>query len=494
MVATVAVRIRDRCLDSTRRTRYSCLVPKNTKRNRPSQQINETGKPNGPNHLTHFLGEIIATVPYRDRLKQHLRSSLYRNSYYLIAANAANAVLGLLFWIMGARFYSAEDVGLSSAAINIATLLAMLSTLGLDYGLIRFLPGSGEGGKAAIDSSLTVGGAVSTVITLFFVAGVGIWSPALVSLRENPVSLCAFVAVTIAGTLDLLVRSTFTASRRSGFALAQVIANNLLRLTLVGLFASFYPTAGILTSCAVALAAALVISTLLFLPRVQADYRPRFAVKLLTKGSSEREQLKKMMHFSSANYAAAILLYAPWLVLPAMVANRLGGEANAYFYISWGIASILFFIPLSVSFSLFAEGSHNEGQFSQDTNRSIKVVLLLLVPAIVLMLLVGNRLLLLFGQDYSEQGTGLLRILTVSALPLSLNYVYFGVKRVEMKMKGVIGLTAFTAVATLGLSYILLPRMGIEGAGVAWLASQGAASIVIMKDFRVSFRVRPKQL
>jgi O-antigen/teichoic acid export membrane protein len=69
---------------------------------------------------------------------------------------------------------------------------------------------------------------------------------------------------------------------------------------------------------------------------------------------------------------------------------------------------------------------------------------------------------------------------------LSLNYVYFGVRRVEMKMKGVIGLTAFTAVATLGLSYFLLPRMGIEGAGVAWLASQSVASVFIIRSLLVS--------
>ena len=169
-----------------------------------------------------------------------------------------------------------------------------------------------------------------------------------------------------------------------------------------------------------------------------------------------------------------------------MVANRLGSEANAYYYVAWGIASVLVYIPLSVSFSLFAEGSHDEGQLSRDTRRGLKIVFLLLIPAIVLLNLVGDRLLLLFGQAYSEQGTWLLRILTLSALPLSLNYVYFGVRRVEMKMKGVIGLTAFTAVATLGLSYFLLPRMGIEGAGVAWLASQSVASIFIMRRFRVS--------
>jgi O-antigen/teichoic acid export membrane protein len=52
-------------------------------------------------------------------------------------------------------------------------------------------------------------------------------------------------------------------------------------------------------------------------------------------------------------------------------------------------------------------------------------------------------------------------------------------KRVEMRLKGVIALTAFVAIATLVLSYVLLPRMGIVGAGIAWLASQGIAALII---------------
>ncbi|MBT9150487.1 MAG: hypothetical protein DDT40_00659 [candidate division WS2 bacterium] len=47
-------------------------------------------------------------------------------------------------------------------------------------------------------------------------------------------------------------------------------------------------------------------------------------------------------------------------------------------------------------------------------------------------------------------------------------------------MKGVIGLTAFIAIATLGISYLLLPQMGILGAGIAWLVSQSIIALMIV--------------
>jgi len=110
----------------------------------------------------------------------------------------------------------------------------------------------------------------------------------------------------------------------------------------------------------------------------------------------------------------------------------------------------------------------------------LKLVLLLLVPAIILVFLIGDKVLLLFGRAYSENATRLLWILAVSALPQSINYIYFGVKRVQKKMKDVIWLTALIAVCTLVLSWVLLPRMGILGAGIASLISQGIAALLIV--------------
>ena len=173
-----------------------------------------------------------------------------------------------------------------------------------------------------------------------------------------------------------------------------------------------------------------------------------------------------------------------------MVINLLGAEPNAYFYIAWTISSILFGTPLAISLSLFAEGSHDERQLNQDTMRSLKLTTLLLIPIVLILFFAGDKVLLLFGQAYSENAAGLLRVLAVSALPLSLNYIYFSRKRVEMKMKSVIILAAFIAMATLVLSYFLLPRMGILGVGVAWLSSQGIVALIVFYRLGKSLLVK----
>jgi len=78
----------------------------------------------------------------RDKIRGFLRISLYRNAAYLLMTSGTNSLAGFVFWAMAARLYPAEGVGLASAAISAMGLLALLSTLGMDYGLIRFLPGA----------------------------------------------------------------------------------------------------------------------------------------------------------------------------------------------------------------------------------------------------------------------------------------------------------------------------------------------------------------
>jgi O-antigen/teichoic acid export membrane protein len=190
-----------------------------------------------------------------------------------------------------------------------------------------------------------------------------------------------------------------------------------------------------------------------------------------------------MLHFSFANYLAILFWTAPGLVLPIMVVNLLGAELNAYFYIAWAIGSLLSVIPGAASISLFAEGSYEEERLGVNIWRSLKMILLLLAPAVILVLAFADKLLLLFGSAYSENATTLVRILAISSLPLAVNIVYLAIKRVEKKLKVIVSLTALVAVVTLGLTYLLLPHMGINGAGIAWLISQAVIALVIMASW-----------
>jgi O-antigen/teichoic acid export membrane protein len=209
-----------------------------------------------------------------------------------------------------------------------------------------------------------------------------------------------------------------------------------------------------------------------FLPRAQSGYRFFFTVR--------KQVVKDMVRFAFANYVSAFLWGAPAVVFPIMVLNLLGAESNAYFYIAWAIGSVLTIVPNDVSTSLFAEGSYDETQLRSNIKRSLKMVFIILVPSVILVMLIADKLLLLFGGDYSQNATFLLRILALATLPLAINIIYMGIKRVQRDLKSILGLTTFVAVVALGLAFVLVPDVGIKGAGIAWLAGQSCAALVII--------------
>jgi O-antigen/teichoic acid export membrane protein len=411
----------------------------------------------------------IARSPKKG-FSEFFSNSLYRNAVYLMLNNVVVQATGFFFWMAAARLYSTEAVGLTSAAITAMSLLATLSTLGMDYALIRFLPGAGDKTRDMINTCLTICGAASIALALIFIAGLSIWSPALDPIRHHPLFFSVFVISVAATSLNVFTQRIFVAKRRAGIALTRGLIFGFSRFIPLVIMVYLFQSFGIFTAWGIAILLTVVIS-FISIPKVEQGYTPSLTIK--------KEVLGNMVSFSFTNYITNLCLSIPGLVFPIMVVNMIGAEQNAYFYIGWALGSVLFVIPWSLSFSLFAEGSNDQNGLRQQVVKSLKLIMLILIPSILLIILVGDKLLLLFGHAYSENATNLLRILALSALPYSIIFIYFSIRQVKLKMGIVIILSLFTTIVALGLSWVLLPRMGIIGIGIAWLTSQTLTAIII---------------
>ena len=420
-------------------------------------------------NINGMLANAVRVTTSREGLKGLLSIPLYANAGYLVADTVVVSLLGFAFWALAARLYTPVQVGLASATIAAVLLLARLSGLGFGYGLIRFLPSAGERASTLINSCFTVAGLTSLVAALIFVAGLNLWSPALLYIRD-PGLFIFFVLLTIAYTLFLLIDQAFIARRRAKFVLFKNAAAGMVKIVAAIALVAFLSAFGVIISLGLAIFVTLAVALLWFLPRAQQGYIP---IPLVSK-----KAVKDMTHFSLGNYIAELLWFAPLMLFPLMVVNTLGAETNAYFYIPWAIAQMLFAIPMAVSYSLFAEGSHNEYLLRSNTLKSVKLCLLILVPVIAALFTLSDKLLLLFGNSYCESGTTLLRILAFSTIPVGINYIYLSVLRVEKNITGVILVSASIACTALGAGYILMTSMGLLGVGVGWIATQTLVAVI----------------
>ena len=221
-------------------------------------------------YLKKLFADGIKAAISRDSLKQLWGLRLYSNAFYLVMTNGISSLLGFVFWIIVARFYSPEDVGLASALIAAVSLLAGFTHLGLDIALVRFLSQFGKDANLLINTVFTIVTLTSIAGAFIFIVGLDFWSPALLFIRQNPIYLAAFVLFTIAFNASHLQDRTFIAERRAGYTVTKSLIFGLLKLPLPILLAAFFHSFGIFASWGISLVVAFLLSMFFLLPRVQA--------------------------------------------------------------------------------------------------------------------------------------------------------------------------------------------------------------------------------
>ena len=110
--------------------------------------------------------------------------SLYRNSIYLMLSTAALAFFGFFFWLLVARIFTSVQIGLATTLISVASLISAFSLLGLNSGLIRYLPTS-ETKNDKINTSFALIIMTAIFLSIFYLLIVHLFTPKLEFIREN---------------------------------------------------------------------------------------------------------------------------------------------------------------------------------------------------------------------------------------------------------------------------------------------------------------------
>ncbi len=392
------------------------------------------------------------------KFKLYLKDPLYKNSFFLLLSSISNGVIGFIFWIIAAKMYPQEDIGITTALISSMTLIVILSGVGLDQSLIRFFP---ERDKNSIFNTIIITSIISsTLFATIFLAGIGIWSPKLIIIREYAPLFILFIS---ANTLSSLIGISFIASRKANLYFLETLllgSKILLVVPLVflghmGLFISF--------------TLPFLISTvfLLFLPF-------KFNIKHL---NIDLNFLKESIYFSSGSYITNLLMTTPSQIISLITINVLGAKLTADYFMAYSISSLLFMIPYSFSSSLFVEGSHGE-PLPKKTLKSLLGMFSILIPMVLFFYFFGAFFLEFLGKDYLE-GLNLLKVLTLSSFFVAVCSTYISLKKIQKDVKSLVLLGGLIFMLTIGLSYPFIHIFGLIGIGYAWFVGYGLCSFII---------------
>lgn len=403
----------------------------------------------------------------------HLRLPLYRNGYALLVSGVMAAGLGLVYWLVAARLYTPEIVGINSALIAAILFLSGIAQLGLNTLLTYFIPRAGAQAGTLIGYAYLGSSAAAILVGLLFVAGVNLWSPQLSVVFSDAVMVLAFVAAIVTMTLFTLQDSVLIGLRQS---LWVPVENSLVALIKIGLLVgvvNLWQQYGI--------AAAWMVPTLLALVPVNWFVARRFLPnqQRISQGETSQLTMRGIRSHITGNYVGGLFFLSSTTLLPVIVTQVLGAEANAYFYMPWMITTGLHLIPQSMATSFTVEATHDQARQTEYYRKVLNQCVRLLFPLIILVSVGAPYILAFFGNAYAAQGTMLLRILPLALIPNVFVAMYLSMARLQNRMNVVIVVQGAICLLMLALSYLFMQWWGITGIGVAWLVAQSALAIVL---------------
>ncbi len=394
-----------------------------------------------------------------DNLFLSMREPLYRNSVYLLLGRLLNVGAGFFFWLIAARLYNTEDVGVATALISSVTLIVFISSFGFNFSMIRFIRISGK--ENVLNTSISITTLASVIVGIAYLLALMMFFETSALVRDASYGMF-FLLTVVMHSIFYITGESFKALRdtKDYFMQNTVLSARVLLLFPLVFMGSF----GIFGAIGVTYFLAAMYSILVLRRKMKLNY------------SIDRDFLNKSFRFSSGNYVSNLLYESPSLLMPPIILALIGKHEAALYYIAMAVSTLIWIAPMSLSASLFIEGSYGEN-LKRNVLRSGKAILLVLVPSIILMYFFGGIVLEVFGQDYVE-ALPLLHVLVLSSFFVTLHDLFIPILNVKMKINNLVKMNLIRFCLLLGLSYVLIKDYGLIGFGYAWMLTHAMLTVI----------------
>lgn len=402
-----------------------------------------------PASLSRLLGEA----------REVIRDPLYRGSLVLLVNTGSIAVLGFAFWTLAARNYPAAAVGTLSGLSSGIGLLCGLASLGLPNMITRHLASSDSPRGLlviAVAAITALGGALCAIVIL----GLGRFLPASLHLQENGRFAALFTALVILASLNNTMNAGLVALRAPQAVLWTNLAGAITKLVALVLLTSLR-SSGLVISFSLG----LMLSTVLSVPPLGVK-APR-GNGLGGSFGIFREYLAATVN----NYIATIFGILPSTVVPLVVIAERGVAQAAPFALAFLVAGFLNTIPATTSQVLFAEASRRGVAMGGELRKAIHAIYALLIPVLIITVAAAPFIMHVFGASYAAEGTSSLRILSLTVLVTSGNYLVDSMLIARDRSVAYLFMNGANAALVLGCVSALLHR-GLVGGSEGWALGQ----------------------
>jgi hypothetical protein len=310
-----------------------------------------------------------------DGARRHLADPLFRSAYALMFNAGATGALGVLYWILAARYYEDADVGRGSAAISAMTLLSGLTALGLTGMVSRFLPRAGRATRAFIAGTYGASALAAVVVSAGFLATLDRWGPSFTRLDGTGAGI-GFTLAVVAWGIFTLQDAVLPALRSAGWVPLANIAFGVMKIVLVAGLAAAFPHDGVFLSWVIPIAASVVPVNLLIFARLV----PRHV-----RATADRHQppaAGDVGRFLAGDYVGAVFVLGVVYLVPVAVAAQVDPTTFAHFYIAWIVGAVIDLLAVNMAISLTVEGTLDLDRLGANTRAALRRMVRILLPIV----------------------------------------------------------------------------------------------------------------
>lgn len=400
------------------------------------------------------------------------------NAFYLSASTVISSLLGFLFWLAATSQWSPDEIGSGVTAVSIIGMIALVSTLGTGYSIIRFSNLQQQDYERLVSTSIITSLLVGSLLGIAVVMTLrSLNIGASYGIHGMAVYLAIVVGSALSGPANI-IDSASIGKRKAHLYLAKNIILGICRILLLVILFESGGVESIVGAFSLGIAGALLFGIWFCLPRSIEDFRFRMRGAYKT--------FKEYYHYSISSQISSILFLAPTFLLPIIITTMKGPEDAAYFYFPWMIAGIVFAVTNSISSSAFAEAVCREENLRDIEAKSVKLVLLVTCTASIGSFLIGRDILAVVGSEYSENSYSILVILVVSTIPWGLTRPYVAFLRAQDRLTSVVLASLIASLVGVGASVFFLTFLDLLFVGLAWMMANAAALAYVVAEARRS--------
>jgi O-antigen/teichoic acid export membrane protein len=422
-----------------------------------------------PHHHQIYPEEWYRLQIMREKTQPESIGTVAVNTVYLSVDVILTAALGMIFWIVAARYVPVQDLGAATIATTVATLFAL--TAGTRIAASKFIGeyqdkcdrGAIRRGVVTCAKVTLFIGVVSMTIVLFvtpWLANTVYGEPSLVTLISIAALLIPLICI-----WDFL-NGIFVGLQKAVYQLA---VNTVVSISKIFLLVVFTFTGLRSESVVLAFLFGYLIAVVIAVLQAFVRIAPR---SFPNQKSIVRDE-RKIISFSMANYGSNTIVKIK-TTLPLLIIGLYSMSVVPLYNIAYLVTASTITLVSTVGIvfipAVSKEMRSSLEKASKLVNPVFSTALMAAGPLFILLIVFPSNLLSLVSSEYVSAAPAM-RILATGAIFVSFGAILQSLLNASGNAKLVLGATAVYTTIEMVLAYLLISSHGMLGAAFSFLIS-----------------------